>query len=271
MSGRPATPRILGHDMMNNHIALLRRFRAASPLDQIPTCDVLSGHLAARIDEVGTAAFAEFAYLQGVAAKVWGPERTAHFARVLRDARISPKAQNRCPWQTAERLAGSLPFEWRAPLLEHITISRKEHAVLGRTIWSADYTKSVLAALGRWAAYCASLGHESVPTATSLHAYGCHLLRPNGNGQPTTTRTAADYLQRIMAGLSVATREHNYLHPQPVVSGARPELAAPPMSLEGTSRTLSQKLAPGRVSGLHNELERIYTHIYIYIYMCEYI
>ena len=207
MSGRPATPRILGHDMMNNHIALLRRFRAASPLDQIPTCDVLSGHLAARIDEVGTAAFAEFAYLQGVAAKVWGPERTAHFARVLRDARISPKAQNRCPWQTAERLAGSLPFEWRAPLLEHITISRKEHAVLGRTIWSADYTKSVLAALGRWAAYCASLGHESVPTATSLHAYGCHLLRPNGNGQPTTTRTAADYLQRIMAGLSVATRE----------------------------------------------------------------
>ena len=192
--------------MMNNHIALLRRFRAASPLDEVPTRAALSVHLAARVDEVGAPAFAEFAYLQGVAAKVWGPERTAHFARVLRDARVSPKALDQCPWQNAERLVGLLPVEWRTPLLEQIAISKKGHAVLGRTIWSADYTKSVLAALGRWAAYCASQGQDTVPTATSLHAYGGHLLRPCGNGQPTTTGTAANYLQRIMAGLAVATR-----------------------------------------------------------------
>ena len=206
MSGRPATPKISGQDMMNDHLALLRKFRAASALDQVPTCEALSGHLAARVDEVGTAAFAEFAYLQGVAAKIWGAERTAHFARVLRDARVSPMALDQCPWQNAERLARLLPSEWRPPLLEKIAISRKGHAVLGRTIWSAEYTKSVLAALGRWAAYCASRRQNILPTATSLHAYGCHLVGPDGDGQSTTTRTAADYLQRVTAGLSVATR-----------------------------------------------------------------
>ncbi|UWR30982.1 hypothetical protein K3758_05490 [Sulfitobacter sp. W002] len=192
--------------MMNTHLALLRRLRAASPLDEIPTRKALSAHLAERVDEVGAPALAEFAYLQMIAAKIWGAERTAHFARVLRDARVSPKAQNTCPWQTAERLAGSLPIEWRAPLLEQIAISKTGHAVLGRTIWSADYTKSVLAALGRWAAYCASRRQNILPTATSLHVYGCHLIRPDGGGQSTTTGTAADYLQRVTAGLSVATR-----------------------------------------------------------------
>jgi len=190
---------------MNDHLALLRRLRAASPLDEVPTREALSFHLTTRVDEVGTPAFAEFAYLQMVAAKTWGAERTAHFARVLRDARVSPKAQNTCPWQTAERLAGSLPVEWRTALLEQIDISRKGQAVFGRTIWSADYTKAVLAALGRWAAYCASRRQNTLPTATSLHTYGRHLVRPDGDGQPTTG-TAADYLQRITAGLAVATR-----------------------------------------------------------------
>ncbi|MEK0163564.1 hypothetical protein VWX35_07325 [Phaeobacter sp. A36a-5a] len=191
---------------MNDHLTLLRRLRAASPLDEVPTREALSCHLAARVDEVGAPAFTEFAYLQMVAAKTWGAERTAHFARVLRDARVSPKAQNTCPWQTAERLAGSLPVEWRTPLLEQIAISRKGQAVLGRTIWSADYTKAVLAALGRWAAYCVSRRQTTLPTATSLHAYGRHLVWPDADGEPTTTGTAANYLQRIMAGLGVATR-----------------------------------------------------------------
>lgn len=191
---------------MNTHLALLRRLRAASPLDEVPTRKALSVHLARRVDDVGAPALAEFAYLQMVAAKIWGAERTAHFARVLRDARVSPKALDQCPWQNAERLAGLLPVEWQAALLEQIAISRKGRAVFGRTIWSADYTKAVLAALGRWAAYCGSQGQDSVPTATSLDAYGRHLIRPDGDDQPITTGTAADYLQRIVAGLSVATR-----------------------------------------------------------------
>lgn len=192
--------------MINNHLALLSKLREASPLDAAPSRRTLTDHLAARVDEVGAPAFAEFAYLQMVAARIWGAERTAHFTRVLRDARVSPKAQDKCPWQTAERLAGSLPVQWQTALLEQIAISRKGRAVFGRTIWSADYTKAVLAALGRWAAYCGSQGQDSVPTATSLDAYGRHLLRPDGDGQPITTGTAADYLQRIVAGLSVATR-----------------------------------------------------------------
>lgn len=195
--------------MMNDHLALLRKLRDASPLDAVPTREALSVHLAARVDEVGARAFAEFAYIQGVAAEVWGAERTAHFARVLRDARVSPKDHDHCPWQIAERLAGSLPVAWRAPLLEQIAISRAGRAVLGRAIWSADYAKSVLAALARWTAYCSPRGQDSVPTAVSLHAYALHLVRSDADGQPTTTGSAADYLQRIMAGLAVATRGHS--------------------------------------------------------------
>ncbi|WP_411975653.1 hypothetical protein [Sulfitobacter faviae] len=192
--------------MMNDHLTLLRRLRAASPLDEVPTREALSCHLAARVDEVGAPAFAEFAYLQIVAAKTWGAERTAHFARVLRDARLSPKAQDKCPWRTAERLAEFLPVEWRAALLEQIAISRKGQAVFGRTIWSSDYTKSVLTALGRWTEHCESAGRDIVPKATSLHAYGLNLVQPDAAGKHTTTGTAANYLQRIVAGLAVATR-----------------------------------------------------------------
>jgi len=192
--------------MMNEHLILLRRFRAASPLDAVPSRKALTDHLAARVDEVGATAFAEFAYLQMVAARIWGAERTARFARVLRDARVSPKRHDQCPWRNAERLAGSLPGVWRAPLLEQIAISRKGHAVLGRTIWSAYYTKAVLAALSRWTAYCASRRQNNLPTAASLHAYAQHLTQPGADGQQTTTGTAANYLQRIMAGLAVASR-----------------------------------------------------------------
>lgn len=191
--------------MMNDHLELLRKLRKASPLDTVPSRKALADHLAARMNHVGDTAFSEFAYIQGVAAEVWGAERTAHFARVLRDARVSPKDRDQCPWQTAERLAGSLPVEWRAPLLEQISISRTGRAVLGRTIWSPDYTKSVLAALGRWTAYCASQGQDIRPTAASLHAYALHLVQPDADVPATTTGTAANYVQRIMAGLAVAT------------------------------------------------------------------
>lgn len=191
--------------MMNDHLALLRTLRDASPLDPVPSREALAGHLAVRMDQVGDTAWAEFAYLQGIAAEVWGAERTAHFARVLRDSRVSPKDRDQCPWQVAERLAGSLPVEWRAPLQEQIAISKTGHAVLGRTIWSVEYTKSVLAALGRWTAYCASQRQDSLPTAASLHTYALNLVQPSSDVPPTTKGTAANYLQRIMSGLAVAT------------------------------------------------------------------
>lgn len=192
--------------MMNDHLALLRKLRGASPLDTVPSRQALANHLAARVTEVGDTAFAEFAYLQSVAAAVWGAERTAHFARVLRDARVSTKKRDRCPWQTAVRMIASLPVDWQEPLAEQIAVSKIGQAVLGKTIWSADYTKSVLSALGRWVTYCAAEGLPLRPRASALHAYACRLVQATSDGPATTPGTAANYIQRILAGLAVATR-----------------------------------------------------------------
>lgn len=137
--------------MMNDHLALLCELRRASPLDAVPSCKALTDHLATRVDEVGAKAFAEFAHLQRVAAKIWGGAKTAHFARVLREARVSEKKRDRCPWEAAARTIASLPVDWQVPLAEQITISKRGQAVLGRTIWSVEYTKSVVSALERWA------------------------------------------------------------------------------------------------------------------------
>ena len=190
---------------MNNHLALLRTLRDASPLNAALSREALTDHLAARVDQVGATAFAEFAHLQRVAAESLGTEKTAHFARVLREARVSVKAPDRCPWEVAVRMNASLPLDWQEPLAEQIAVSRKGQAVLGKTIWSVDYTKSVLSALERWVAYCAAEGLPLRPTASTLHGYARRLVQPVSDRLPTSTGTAANYLQRILAGLAVAT------------------------------------------------------------------
>ncbi|QYX55518.1 hypothetical protein K1T73_10430 [Roseovarius sp. SCSIO 43702] len=194
--------------MMNDHLALLRELRDASPLDAAPSREALTDHLAARVDEVGAAAFAEFAHLQRVAAEALGTEKTAHFARVLREARVSVKAPDRCPWETAAQMIASLPAQWQEPLADQIAVSRKGQAVLGKTIWSVDYTKSVLSALDRWVTYCAAKGLPLLPKASAFHRYACHLVQATSDRQPTTTGTAGNYLQRILAGLAVAAGGH---------------------------------------------------------------
>jgi integrase len=191
--------------MDNQHLALLRAFRGASPLDRIPTREDMAAHLAARHECVGETAFAEFSYLHKVAAEVWGPEATVHFARVLRDASVVSKPRDACCWNSVERQAGVLPEELRPRLLEQIALSRKGRAVLGRTIWSVDYTKSVLRALSAWCHHCHVKGISLHPTAGSLHGYACGLVDAGDESDPVTIGTAANYLQRILAGLAVAT------------------------------------------------------------------
>lgn len=191
--------------MENGHLRLLHEIRRASPLDPIPSRDAMARHLASRRECAGDTAFAEFAYLQKVAAEIWGPEKTSHFARVLRDARVTAKQADRCPWACAEAQLRDLPDEWQPRLREQIAISRKGRAVLGRTLWSVDYTKAVLSALRYWIAFCAASGHSLRPTATSLHEFACRLVSPEGEATGVTDGTASDYLQRTMAGLLVAT------------------------------------------------------------------
>lgn len=187
------------------HHALLRDIRGAHPMDVVPSVERLRAHLSARRAAVGDTAFAEFAYLQKVAAETWGAGRTAHFARVLRDARVAPKLRRGCRWTAAEAQVASLPADWQQPLRDQIAISRSRRTILGRTPWSVDYTQSVLSALRRWVAYCRVRGLPLNPTATTLHGYAVHLVEPGSDATPRTAGTAANYSQRIMAGLSVAT------------------------------------------------------------------
>ena len=69
---------------MNPHLDMLADFRSAEPTQAVPGIGDLTEHLHERMAAVGDAAFQEFAYLQQVAAETWGPERTSHFAIVLR-------------------------------------------------------------------------------------------------------------------------------------------------------------------------------------------
>ena len=67
--------------MINEYLSLLKKVQSAHQLDEVPDKRSLEDYLAARQKVVGDKAFAEFAYLQKVAAETWGPETTAHFAR----------------------------------------------------------------------------------------------------------------------------------------------------------------------------------------------
>ena len=80
--------------MNNSHHILLARVRSADLGEAIPTARELAEHLGGRLKIVGNVALAEFAYLQKTAAQIWGGERTSHFARVLRDARVSEKKKS---------------------------------------------------------------------------------------------------------------------------------------------------------------------------------
>lgn len=190
----------------NAHLLLADQIRSGGPLSAVPSVNELTEHLRLRQAEVGGVAWAEFAYLQKIAAEVWGPEKTAHFARILRDARVKGKAKDGCRWERAVIMLSRLPEEWQAPLREHISISKKGKAVLGRTIWSVSYAQSVISALTRWHIYCTEMGIPLTPTGGSLHRYATDLTSRIADRAPVSDRTAADYLQRIMSGLGIVAQ-----------------------------------------------------------------
>ena len=96
---------------MNNHLALLNWIRNAAPEDQPPSLLKLETHLEQRHCEVDSSAFMEFAHLQRVASEKWGAERCAHFAQVLRKARVKRKAPRQTAWEKAQKSLGELPKE----------------------------------------------------------------------------------------------------------------------------------------------------------------
>jgi len=181
----------------NAHLRLLADIRSATAEDPIPGRAELSAHLQQRIDQVGNTALAEFAHVQRVACKTWGAERTAHFGQILREFRVSPKPPRKTAWARAEEALSHLPAPWRQPITDHLALSRQGKRVKGYRLWSAAYAQSVISAMRIWADYCASNDLDPTPTGATLDAFGRHVL------VEATTRTAADYMDRILSGMAL--------------------------------------------------------------------
>lgn len=193
--------------MDNAHHDFLANIRAAGPGDPVPTSRVLADHLNDRIARIGDTALAEFAYLQKIAAETWGAEFTAHFARVLRNARVTPKMSRKSKWQQAMEAAMRLPEAWRPAMFCQIERSRAKRCGPGNVIWSADYCLAVTAALCRWDAYAADGHAPLIPGGAMLDRYGAWLIDTTSGTKPTSVRTASDYLSRIHAGLALVAPE----------------------------------------------------------------
>ncbi|WP_050605660.1 site-specific integrase [Ruegeria sp. 6PALISEP08] len=188
---------------LNAHLRLLADIRRASPSDPVPGRAELSEHLSQRQAETGATALSEFAYVQQMANAKWGRGRTAHFAQVLRQHRVSQKPPRRTAWGEAEALLQELPKHWHSPIAGQISLSKQGKRVLGQTLWSAAHTLNVIRALKRWAAYCSVHGCSMVPTGSSLDAFGRHLFADREDGQTVGARTVADYQSRILSGIGL--------------------------------------------------------------------
>ncbi|EAQ04645.1 hypothetical protein OB2597_05165 [Pseudooceanicola batsensis HTCC2597] len=188
---------------MNPHIDMLADFRSAGPAQAVPGMSELSEHLHGRMAAVGEVAFQEFAYLQHVAAATWGPERTSHFAVVLRQARVAAKAPKVSRWKMASTAIERLPPEWQSSLREILDRSEAGKVTSGLPILSSDYLGAVTTALGRYVDYARSCGAGLIPSGSDLHCYALWLTNPTNTDHGVSVRTAADYLSRIKAGLAI--------------------------------------------------------------------
>ncbi|MGK7663541.1 MULTISPECIES: hypothetical protein [unclassified Marinovum] len=188
---------------MNPHLDMLADFRSAEPGQAVPGMSELTEHLHGRMAAVGDVAFQEFAYLQQVAAATWGPERTSHFALVLRKARVAPKEVRVSRWKMARTAIDRLPAEWQTSLRAIAGRSEAGKAMSGLPILSSAYLGAVTTALCRYVDYSRSRGVALVPSGSDLHCYALWLTDPANTEHGVSVRAAADYLSRIKAGLAI--------------------------------------------------------------------
>lgn len=187
--------------MTQNDTVLLTLLPEEGFSARVPTADALQTRLAERLAEVGAPALAEFAYVQKRADEIWGAAPTAHFARVLRAARVSSKPASKSKWQKAKAATSRLPASWRDIFRKSITASTTGKTVAGHDPWSADYFLAVINALVAWVGFCEAHDMPIAPTGATLEKYarGCVERRDD----PVSERTASDYLQRIHAGYTL--------------------------------------------------------------------
>jgi integrase len=168
---------------------------------RVPTADALQTRLAERLAEVGAPALAEFAHVQKRAAEIWGAAPTAHFARVLREARVSRKAPVTSKYQKARSAVGRLPGAWQDVFQERITASETGRTVAGHAPWSADYLLAIINAVAAWISFCDARDMPIAPTGANLEKYARACV--DRRDDPVSERTATNYCQRIHAGYTL--------------------------------------------------------------------
>ena len=172
--------------------------RAEGP-DVVPGKGEVSAWLQSRIARLGRErACTDFAWLQKGAARLWGVAETAHFAIVLREARVTRKHPRAGEWDRAERAVSRLPDNWQSAMRHRI---RWPASNAGTVSWSASRVAAVAHALARWHVYCDAHGLDVLPTGTTLEAYARWLVAPEGGG--VSTRSVSDYLGRIVDGVAM--------------------------------------------------------------------
>ena len=172
--------------------------RAEGP-DVVPGKGEVSAWLQSRMARLGRdRACTDFAWLQKGAARLWGPAETAHFAIVLREARVTRKPPRAGEWDRAARAVSRLPDPWHAAMRCHVRWTGSDE---GTVSWSASRVTAVADALARWHAHCDVHGLDVLPTGTTLEAYARWLHAPEGGG--LSRRSVSDYLGRIVDGVAM--------------------------------------------------------------------
>lgn len=92
---------------------------------------------------------------------------------------------------------GELPEDWQPAIAERISISMGGKRRKGCPLWSAAHSASVIRALAGWVDHCRSHGLPLRPTGRALDRYASQVA------ERASTRTASDYVGRILGGMTV--------------------------------------------------------------------
>lgn len=199
--------------MIGDHRSVLAAMRQHGAFDPVPTEEEMRAHARLTIAARGYGpAQSDYAYLQRVAAEIWGPKPTAHLARAWRAVTVKKKAAAQDRWTSARRALKVLPEAWRSPLGEIIERSAGLGSSSARradgTIWSSDHAASVCRAMSRWIAHRRSIGADDLrPMGVSLDAWGWWLVDESRGEDAITVRAASDYLGRVMVGMAIVAPE----------------------------------------------------------------
>ncbi|WP_045320538.1 hypothetical protein, partial [Limimaricola cinnabarinus] len=133
--------------------------------------------------------------VQTAAPTLWGMPYASMIAIVRRQRQRAPKTKRRSKTESLLALIGRLPDEWQPGLIARMGSESGSRKLK----WSADHLNSVTHALLRWLAWCEGSGHDVRPAGITFHVYAGDLAE-----EGVSTRSASDYLGRILSGYSTA-------------------------------------------------------------------